>query len=98
VYRRTRPIRQQRAVRQFQSGDSTIELINSGVSDGVAWLVMIEHGTVLFVGRDEPARWELRVTEVFQRRDDDWTRVHRHADPLVDRHPLDQVLGILGET
>ena len=44
------------------------------------------------VGQADACRWDLRVTEVFERRDADWVRLHRHADPMVDRHPLDQGL------
>ena len=44
---------------------------------------------------DAFARWDLRVTEVFERRDQQWVRVHRHADPLVDRHHLDEMLSLL---
>ena len=48
-----------------------------------------------FAGREDAGRWDLRVTEVFERRNDAWVRVHRHADPLVDRRPLDEVLTLL---
>ena len=87
---------QRRGVTQFESGSGTIEVLNSGVSGDAAWLVMIERCTVKFVGRAEPCRWELRVTEAFERQNGEWVRVHRHADPLVDRRGLDEVLAILG--
>jgi hypothetical protein len=83
------------AVGQFQSGSGTVELINGGVSGDTAWLVMLERAMVTFTDADSPARWDLRVTEVFERRDSDWVLVHRHADPLVDRHSLHEVLGLL---
>lgn len=86
---------QRRAVAQFVSGSGSVELINSGVSANVAWLVMIERARVMFVGHDHDCRWDLRVTEVFERRGEDWVRVHRHADPLVDRHRLAEVLPLL---
>lgn len=86
---------QRRAVAQFVSGSGTVELINSGVSGNVAWLVMIERARVRFVGHDQDCRWDLRATEVFERRNDQWIRVHRHADPLVDRHPLAELLTLL---
>jgi len=86
---------QRRAVRQFESGSGHVEFLNGGVSGDVAWLVVIENAIVRFNGRDQPCRWDLRVTEVFERRDGSWVRVHRHADPMVDRHPLDQVLSLL---
>jgi hypothetical protein len=87
--------RQRLAVAQFESGTGSVELVHGGVSGDVAWLVVFERSSVMFAGRDRPVRWDLRVTEVFERRDGDWVRVHRHADPLVDVHPLDEVLSLL---
>lgn len=86
---------QRRAVAQFQSGSGSVELVQHGVWSEVAFLVMIERATVVFAGRTAPSRWELRVTEVFRRAGAEWSRVHRHADPLVDFHPLDEVLAVL---
>lgn len=82
--------RQRGVSAQWQSGSGEVELINGGVSGDVAWLVMIERARVNFV-EDPPGlerRWDLRSTEVFRRRDHRWERIHRHADPLVDRRPL----------
>lgn len=86
---------QRRGVAQFESGSGDVELVRSDVSGDVAWLVMIERAAVQFAGRAEPSRWELRVTEIFQRSDDGWRRTHRHADPLVDRQSLADVLRLL---
>ena len=86
---------QRRVVSIFESGSGSVELLNSGLSGDVAWLVLIERAMVKFKGHGDPVRWDLRVTEVFERRDAEWVRVHRHADPLVDRHPLDEVLTLL---
>jgi ketosteroid isomerase-like protein len=30
---------------------------------------------------------ELRVTQVFRREDGKWRLVHRHAGPLIEKHP-----------
>ena len=56
---------------------------------------MIERATVELVNDDEPRRWDLRSTEVFRLVDGTWQRVHRHADPLVDRHDLADVARLL---
>lgn len=87
---------QRRGVAQFESGSGTVEFLNGGVSGDVAWLVMIERCTVKFADREEPRRWDLRVTEVFERQNGEWVRVHRHADPLVDRRGPAAVLEIMG--
>src|SRR3954464_2028830 len=85
--------RQRGVSAQWRSGSGEVELMNGGLSGDVAWLVMIERATVIFV--EDPLgverRWDLRVTEVFRRRDNRWERIHRHADPLVDRRPLADV-------
>ena len=56
---------------------------------------MIERAMVTFTEHDTASRWDLRATEVFERRDGKWVRVHRHADPLVDRHPRREMLTLL---
>lgn len=80
----------------WESGSGDVELVAGGVRDGIAWLVMIERGSVKFVGREAPTRWDLRVTELFRKNGDDWERFHCHADPVVDGHPLDDLLALLG--
>jgi len=70
-------------------------LVDGSVCEDVAWLVMIERAQETFTGRREPARWELRVTELFRNGDAGWERFHRHADPLVDVHSLDEMLALL---
>ena len=74
-----------------------IEYVNGGANDDLAWLTFIERSTVEFVADPEGVerRWDLRVTEIFRRSDEGWRRVHRHADPLVDRRPLGEVAALL---
>jgi hypothetical protein len=85
---------QHAVAQQWASGQGEVELLNGAVDEDLAWLTMIERARVTFVGDDHERRWDLRVTEVFRRIDGDWQRVHRHADPLVDRHPLTTLLDL----
>jgi len=54
-----------------------------------------EFGGVILVGHGTACRWDLRVTKLFERRRGEWVRVHRHADPLVERRLLAEVLTLL---
>jgi hypothetical protein len=80
----------------WQSGTGDVELIDGGVSEDIAWLVMVERASVRFRDRNETERWDLRVTELFKRNGDVWERFHRHADPLVEVHGLDDIRRLLG--
>lgn len=84
--------------RQWESGDGAVEFLSGGVAADVAWLVMIERSMVMITGQAGVRRWDLRVTEIFIRRAGEWQRIHRHADPLVDRHDLPALLHLLGPT
>ena len=87
--------RQRAVAAQWQEGEGSVELVNGGVSGDVAWLLMIERARVVLAGEALERRWDLRVTEVFRRTVDGWERVHRHADPLVDRRPVADVAELL---
>ena len=78
------------AVRQFAGGESKLEIVDWFAAGDLLVLVLIERGQVTFAGRSEPQPWVLRSTQVFRRADGGrWLRVHRHADPLIDRRPLE---------
>ena len=89
--------RQRLVAAQWRRGTGSIELVNGAVHGDVAWLAFIERAIVELaddaVGVER--RWDLRVTEVFRRSDGEWQRVHRHADPLVDRHRLGDIAALL---
>jgi hypothetical protein len=87
--------RQEAVARQWRSGTGDVELLNAAVDGDIAWLAMIERGQVIFDADDAVQRWDLRVTEIFRRVGRRWERVHRHADPLVDRHSLAEVAALL---
>ena len=56
---------------------------------------MIERASVVFVGRTDEERWDLRVTELFRWDGGSWQRFHRHADPLVESHEFNEILALL---
>lgn len=87
--------RQVAVARQWKSGRGEVELINAGVSTELAWLALIERAVVVLDPDVGEQRWDLRVTEVFRRTADRWERVHRQADPLVDRRPVGDVAALL---
>jgi ketosteroid isomerase-like protein len=89
--------RQRALASQWRRGTGTIEYVSGGTDGQLAWLVFVERSTVEFEGDSEGVehRWDLRVTEVFRKEDGDWYRIHRHADPLVDRRGLADVAGLL---
>lgn len=86
--------RQQRAVSQFQGGTGSSEVVKTIVVGDVVVVVMVDRNEVRFEGRDEPHPWVLRITEVFRRKNSEWVRLHRHADPLIQRRSLDATLAL----
>lgn len=88
--------RQQKVAAQWARGTGDVEFVNGGASSDLAWLTFIERSTVVLRGEDAERRWDLRVTEIFRRNRDGWERVHRHADPLVDRRSVADAAALLG--
>lgn len=90
--------RQAAVAAQWKSGTGDVELLNGSVDGDLAWLVMIERATVVLGANAAERRWDLRVTEIFRRVNGSWERVHRHADPLVDRRSAPDAAELLGPT
>ena len=88
--------RQTAVAEQWRSGTGEIEFLNGAATEDLAWLTFVERATVVLQSGPDLRRWDLRVTEVFRRVGQTWERVHRHADPLVDRRPLAEVVSLLG--
>ena len=79
------PERQNAMARLFGGGTGQSEVVKTIVAGDVVVLVLIERNEVRVEGVDGPQPWALRTTQVFERRDETWVRLHRHADPLIDR-------------
>jgi len=78
--------RQQQAARLFHGGTGACEVVKTIVSGDVVVLVLVERNESVSVdGSDEPQPWVLRTTQVFEKRNEGWVRLHRHADPLIMR-------------
>lgn len=74
----------ERGARAFApGGDSTLEVLDRGESDGIAYWVGFQRARVRFEASSVLTPIDLRVTEVFRREGDGWKLVHRHADQLV---------------
>ena len=58
-------------------------------------MVYIDRSMVRFDDLEVEHPWMLRVTEIFRKTPDGWTRVHRHADPLVRYRDLDATRQLL---
>jgi ketosteroid isomerase-like protein len=87
---------QRQANSAFKGGTGSTELVSAVTGGDLVVLVLIERNEVMFEGRSEPHRWELRTTQVFRRAGDRWIRLHRHADPLLRRRSLDETLALIG--
>lgn len=79
------PERQKAMARLFRGGTGHNEVVKTMVSGDVVVVVLIERNQVRVEGVDQPQTWALRTTQVFERRGTTWVRLHRHADPLIDR-------------
>jgi hypothetical protein len=74
-------------------------VVKTIVSGDLVVVVMIERNEVDVDGVDVRQPWVLRTTQVFERQaGGEWLRLHRHADPLIDRRgPADTFAIARGE-
>lgn len=73
----------ERGAAQFESGDTSFEMLQMAASDGIGYCVGVQRATARMAGKPGTIPFNLRVTEVFRREGDEWKLVHRHADPLA---------------
>jgi len=62
--------------------ENTMQILQMGVSDGIAYWVGFQRAQVHLKGKAEAVPFNLRVTELFRREGGEWKLVHRHADEL----------------
>ncbi len=79
------PERQRAVASMFHGGSGRSEVVKTIVEGDLVVVVLIERNEVDVDGVEGRQPWVLRTTQVFQRRSGDWLRLHRHADPLIDR-------------
>ena len=70
------------AAATFEHGTYEFEALACGAQGGVGYLCGIQRTVARLRGADRDLHLDLRVTEVYQRSEDRWTLVHRHADRL----------------
>jgi hypothetical protein len=87
--------RQAAVAANWLRGSGDVEFLNGGESADFAWLTFLERSRVVLRGEEHERRWDLRVTEIFRRDGATWRRIHRHADPLVERRPVPQAADLL---
>jgi ketosteroid isomerase-like protein len=92
------PQRQAKIASQFEGGTGLNEIVKVIREGDLVVIVMIERNRVRFSGRSSEEPWVLRTTQIFRKdRPGHWLRLHRHADPLIVRKPLGEVLAMLQE-
>ena len=64
-------------------GESHFEILQMSAKDGLAYWAGIQRSTVRMQGKTEAVPMDLRVTEVFRLKHQEWKLIHRHADPLA---------------
>lgn len=85
---------QAKAAALFRGGSGSTEVVQAIADGDLVVLVLIERNAVCFEPGAAPRPWILRTTQVFRRDGACWRRLHRHADPLIDRRPLADTLAI----
>jgi ketosteroid isomerase-like protein len=88
-------VRQAQIAAQFHGGVGSTEVVKVVVEGDLVVVVAVERNSVTFEGDVEPRPWILRTTQVFRRHDGKWLRLHRHADPLIERRSLADTRALL---
>jgi ketosteroid isomerase-like protein len=71
--------------RRHSDASLDIELISSGVSGDLAYVVTFERGRARVGADREPRTWLTRVTHILRREQGNWVLLHRHMDHLPEQ-------------
>ena len=88
------PDRQKAMASLFHGGTGRSEVVKTIVSGDLAVVVLVERNEVVVDGGYDPQPWVLRTTQVLERREGVWVRLHRHADPLIERRSPADIFAI----
>lgn len=66
------------------SGTVSVEVLASGVSGELAYIVSLERSLIRVAGSDELQPGFTRVTHILRREDGEWRLLHRHMDHLPE--------------
>jgi len=88
-------VRQAQIAAQFHGGTGSTDVVKVVVEGELVVVAAVERNSVRFEGEAEPRTWILRTTQVFRREQGKWLRLHRHADPLIERRSLADTRALL---
>ncbi|MGN7786043.1 hypothetical protein ACTJIJ_16050 [Niabella sp. 22666] len=60
------------------------EVMHQDADAHLAYWTGIQRSTVKMKGKDDEVEFNLRITEIFRKVNNEWKLIHRHADPLKE--------------
>ena len=82
-----------RAAANYRDGGATgFERVAGYATQGLAYIVELEHYETKVGRRDDISRVALRVTTILRLEGARWKIVHRHADPITTTQPAESVV------
>ena len=83
-----------RAALNYRDGRATgFERMVEYATEGLAYVVEMEHFEAKMAGSQEFSPVTLRVTTILRPEDGTWEIVHRHADPIAAARSAESVIG-----
>ena len=58
--------------------------MHQDADEHLAYWTGIQHSIVKMKGQEKDVVFNLRVTEIFRKENDEWKLMHRHADKLAE--------------